>query len=85
MTTILPASKAKRKLAAKLERARRRKLNVTGAKFEANDSQRIASLVIALSSRSNEHLISLCGLKMCNERRAAQKILDWRNSNNISK
>ena len=81
MTTILPASRAKRNLAEKLERLRQRKLNLSGAKFEANDSQRVQSLVIELSRLSDDQLKAVCCLKMCNKRRAAEKILAWRASN----
>ncbi len=58
----------------------RRNLAAAGTKHEANDKARVAHLVIELSKHSDEHLVSLCGLKMCNRRRAAEKILAWRKS-----
>ncbi len=56
-------------------------LRVRCRKFEGNNDLRVQAFVVRLSRLSDSDLLAFCGKKMCNERRAAERILAWRQSN----
>jgi len=47
-------------------------------KYEGNNSLRTDAFVVRLSGAPTEVLLAICGKKMCNERRAAERVLAWR-------
>jgi hypothetical protein len=49
-------------------------------KFVGNNAQRVQAFVIRLGSLSDLELQAICNLPMCNKRRAAEKILNFRQS-----
>lgn len=53
-------------------------LRVRLLKHEGNNDLRTAAWVIRLSRLSDSDLLAITGKKMCNERRAAERILEWR-------
>lgn len=50
-------------------------------KYEGNNHLRVDAFVVRLSSLSTPELQAKCGMKMCNDRRAAERILAWREAN----
>lgn len=50
-------------------------------KHGGNNHLRVDAWVVRMSGLSSEELKSKCGQKMCNERRAAERILAWRAAN----
>ncbi len=57
------------------------KLRERCLKHEGNNHLRVDAFVIRLSHLTTDQLQAKCGMKMCNERRAAERILAWRAAN----
>lgn len=50
-------------------------------KYEGNNQLRVQAFVVALSKASDDELQAIAGLKMCNKRRAAERVIAWRKAN----